>query len=57
LPIPDAPYTFKTLKAAQALGDLRTLEKHERRVIRVQLGGDIAAGLREVLQAVAALRR
>jgi transaldolase len=57
LAIPEAPYTFKTLKAAQALGDLRTLEKHERRVMRIQLGSDIATGLREVLQAVAALRR
>jgi transaldolase len=57
LAIPDAPYTFKTLKAAQALGDLRTLEKHERRVVRLQLGGDVKAGLGEVLQAVDALRR
>jgi transaldolase len=57
LAIPDAPYTFKTLKAAQALGDLRTLEKHERRVVRIQLGSDLKAGLNEVLQAVDALRR
>jgi hypothetical protein len=57
LAIPDAPYTFKTLKAAQALGDLRTLEKHERRVVRIQLGTEIKAGLSEILQAVDALRR
>jgi glucose-6-phosphate isomerase len=57
LAIPDAPYTFGTLKAAQALGDLRTLEKHERRVVRIQLGADVKAGLSEVSQAVDALRR
>jgi transaldolase / glucose-6-phosphate isomerase len=52
VPIPDAPYTFSVLKAAQALGDLQTLEEHERRVIRVQLGPRIADGLGELRQAV-----
>jgi transaldolase/glucose-6-phosphate isomerase len=53
-PIPDAPYTFGTLKAAQALGDFQTLERHDRRVIRLDLDGDVAAGLREVEQALGA---
>jgi transaldolase/glucose-6-phosphate isomerase len=56
LSIPDAPYTFGTLKAAQALGDLQSLQAHGRRVIRVDLGADIAAGLAEVEQAIGAAR-
>jgi hypothetical protein len=50
--IPDTPYTFSVLKAAQALGDLQALEEHRRRVIRVQLGTRIAEGLGELRQAV-----
>ena len=56
LSIPDAPYTFGTLKAAQALGDLQSLQAHGRRVIRVDLGSDIAAGLAEVERALDAAR-
>ncbi|HEX6121625.1 MAG TPA: hypothetical protein VFY89_00620, partial [Ktedonobacterales bacterium] len=52
--IPDAPYTFGVLKAAQALGDLDSLEAHHRRVIRVDLGNDIAAGLAELQAALEA---
>jgi transaldolase/glucose-6-phosphate isomerase len=44
-PIPGAPYTFGTFKRAQALGDLDTLRKHGRRVVRVHLGTDVAQGL------------
>ncbi len=51
-PIPDVPYTFSVLKAAQALGDLQTLEEHQRRVIRINLGASIADGLGELRQAV-----
>jgi len=50
--IPDAPYTFGVLKQAQALGDLQSLRAHGRRVIRINLGADIAAGLAEVRQAL-----
>jgi len=35
LPIPGRPYTFGTLKAAQALGDLESLRAHGRRAGRV----------------------
>ena len=35
LPIPGQPYTFGTLIDAQALGDLRSLRAHGRRVARV----------------------
>lgn len=37
LEIPGKPYTFGTLKAAQALGDLESLRAHRRRVARVRL--------------------
>ncbi|MEO7001531.1 MAG: bifunctional transaldolase/phosoglucose isomerase [Ktedonobacterales bacterium] len=50
--IPDAPYTFGTLKGAQALGDLQSLMNHGRRVIRVDLGADIEAGLAEIQEAL-----
>jgi transaldolase/glucose-6-phosphate isomerase len=52
VPIPGAPYTFGTLKAAQALGDLRTLERHGRRVVRADLDGDLVAGLGALEQAL-----
>ena len=34
-PIPGAGYSFSTLKRAQALGDIQTLEAHGRRVVRL----------------------
>jgi transaldolase/glucose-6-phosphate isomerase len=48
LPIPGAPYSFATLKQAQALGDLRSLEGKQRRVIRLHLKGDVPAQLRRL---------
>jgi glucose-6-phosphate isomerase len=45
LPIPGQGYGFGTLKAAQALGDLQSLRAHGRRVVRLDLDGDIAGGL------------
>ena len=43
-PIPDRDYTFGTLIRAQALGDLRSLRAHDRRVIQRRINGpeDIA---------------
>jgi hypothetical protein len=52
VPIPDAPYTFGTLKRAQALGDLKSLRAHGRRAARVHLGADIGGGLARLLEAV-----
>jgi hypothetical protein len=43
--IPDRPYTFGTFKRAQAMGDLRALRRHGRRVVRVHLGADVGEGL------------
>lgn len=44
-PIAGEPYTFSTLKEAQALGDFRALQGRGRRVVRVNLGDDLLAGL------------
>ena len=46
VPIPGEEYTFATLAAAQALGDLRVLKERGRRVSRVHLGTDPAAEIR-----------
>ncbi|MDF0675192.1 MAG: bifunctional transaldolase/phosoglucose isomerase [Nitrospira sp.] len=43
--IPDKPYTFGVFKHAQALGDLESLRKHGRRVLRVHLREEVTAGL------------
>ena len=52
VPIPGEPYTFGVLKQAQALGDLQSLQRHDRRVIRLHLGADIGEALREVERAM-----
>ena len=54
LDIPGEPYSFGTLVAAQALGDMKSLCSRNRRVIRIHLGRDVEAGLRRILQAVEA---
>ncbi|RAQ95669.1 hypothetical protein A4R35_09000 [Thermogemmatispora tikiterensis] len=48
--IPGEPYTFGILKEAQALGDLFALSAHQRRNIRIAIGGDLAAGLQALAQ-------
>jgi hypothetical protein len=35
--IPEAGYTFSVLKRAQALGDVQTLEAHDRRTVRLHV--------------------
>jgi len=50
LDVPDRPYTFGQLQAAQAMGDLRALDQRGRPVLRLHLT-DRAAGLRAVLAA------
>ena len=44
-PIPGAPFSFGTFIQAQALGDMRSLRGHGRRVLRVHLGADYEQGL------------
>ncbi len=51
--IPDAPYTFTTLKNAQAIGDLETLRELELPAERVRLcGGDPIRALRELTERI-----
>jgi transaldolase / glucose-6-phosphate isomerase len=58
LPVPGRKYTFGTVKAAQAQGDLAVLAARGRRAVRVHLGPDVAAGLGTLTRAVdAALAR
>jgi transaldolase/glucose-6-phosphate isomerase len=56
LPIPGEAYGFGTLRAAQAAGDFEVLEKHGRRVLRVDLGGDADEGLERLAEAFSAVR-
>ena len=46
LAVPETDYSFGQLIKAQALGDYQALTQRGRRVLRVQLGKDAAAGLR-----------
>jgi glucose-6-phosphate isomerase len=52
LPVPGQKYTFGAVKAAQARGDLAVLVARGRRVIRVHLGRDVAAGLETLARLV-----
>ena len=52
LAIPGADYSFGTLFAAQAAGDLRALHDHERRAIRLHLTGDRSVGMQKLLTAI-----
>jgi transaldolase/glucose-6-phosphate isomerase len=52
LPIPGEPHSFGVMKAAQALGDLQSLQSRKRRALRLHIAGGIEAGLRRVLEAV-----
>jgi transaldolase/glucose-6-phosphate isomerase len=50
--IPGMNVGFRTLLAAQALGDWMSLDKRHRRGVRVHLRGDVESGLRALLGAV-----
>ncbi|HYO92815.1 MAG TPA: hypothetical protein VEQ40_14330, partial [Pyrinomonadaceae bacterium] len=50
LSIPGEPYTFGTLKQAQAIGDFSALAKRNRRAVRIHLGKDTEAGLRKLFE-------
>jgi transaldolase/glucose-6-phosphate isomerase len=52
LAVPETNYSFGALIQAQALGDFTALKQRRRRVLRVNLGGDTAGGLKKVLDAV-----
>ena len=52
VPLPGQPYSFGTLKRAQALGDLQSLRKHGRRVVRIHLGPHVQQGLAALQKAI-----
>ncbi|MEK6716914.1 MAG: bifunctional transaldolase/phosoglucose isomerase [candidate division NC10 bacterium] len=56
LPIPGERHSFGVMKAAQALGDLESLQKRGRRALRIHITGGIEAGLRRALEAVREVR-
>jgi len=49
--IPEQKYTFATVTAAQARGDLEVLAQRKRRLLRVHLVGDSEAGLNNLYSA------
>lgn len=51
-PVPGEPYTLSILKQAQALGDFRALSSRGRRVLRIDLGKDILAGLNRLEEVI-----
>jgi hypothetical protein len=46
-PIPGSPFSFATLRRAQAQGDFEALQKRGRRVAGIDLGPDLLRGLRD----------
>jgi transaldolase/glucose-6-phosphate isomerase len=52
LPIPGKDYGFATLQRAQALGDFRSLNDKNRRVIRVHLGSNIEQSLKKINESI-----
>src|SRR4051812_15026870 len=48
VPVPGKPYTFTTLKNAQAIGDLQTLRSHDLPACQVRLDGDPAQAVRDL---------
>ena len=53
--IPGAGYSFRTLIAAQAAGDLQTLRAHGLRAERVMVEGEPASAIRALTERIAAL--
>lgn len=50
--IPREPFGFSVLKQAQSQGDMDSLVQRHRRAVRIDLGLDVAAGLRRLIAAV-----
>jgi glucose-6-phosphate isomerase len=54
LAIPDAPYDFSTLAAAQALGDLEALAQRDYPLMRLHIQGDVAEAVSNLAVALGA---
>ena len=52
IPIPGYGYDFGMFKQAEALGDIQALQRHERRVLRIDLGEDAIQGLTQLRNVV-----
>jgi len=52
LEIPDKPYSFSTLKQAQAMGDQQALVERRLPFVRLHIKGHIADGLNKILDAI-----
>ncbi len=52
LQVPESDYTFGALIHAQAVGDYQALVKRNRRVLRINLGRDVAGGLNSIIKIV-----
>lgn len=52
LAVPNARYSFGTVKAAQARGDFQVLIKRGRRALRVHITGDLESGLTQLKDAL-----
>ena len=52
LQVPEQKYTFGVVKAAQARGDFAVLAERNRRALRVHLGSDVSAGLKNLSELV-----
>ena len=50
-PIPGESFSFRTLRDAQAAGDLEVLADHGLRAVRIHVGGDTEAGLAALAEA------
>ena len=55
LQVPNHKYSFGVVKAAQARGDFSVLAKRKRRALRVHLGEDTEAGLRQLETLIASV--
>lgn len=50
--IPGQPFSFKTLKHAQAIGDFEALKSHGRPCVRIELTGDPVAAVRALTASI-----
>jgi transaldolase/glucose-6-phosphate isomerase len=51
-PVPGQPYTFGVFQQAQAIGDMESLQRHGRRVVRLHLGDVLPLGLTAFMEVV-----
>ncbi len=52
VPVPETDYSFRRLIHAQSVGDYLALKQRNRRVLRINLGGDAVTGLAAIAEAL-----